>query len=317
MPQLYLDTFENIIILFAFILTGYLLRRKNILPLQSGRTLSVILVNVFLPALIFNNLSNNLKRDALGGYLVNLLAGAILLAVVLAVARILAIPFNGGRENRNLLTYIFAFPNFGYFGYPLIQSVFGDEMLARTIVFAIPFSIAIYTLGIYLLVSDGKKEKRTLAENIKFYMSPIFIALFAGVVVGLSGVNIPVPVSEGLSLAGACLGPVAMILTGFVLGAYPAGELFSSAKAYAVSAVRLILIPVVFAAVLYLSGLEGNNFFIPVMMFSMPVGMNIVVFGEANGKDSKTGARICFVSYIMGIITIPVLFMTFQILAGL
>jgi hypothetical protein len=40
----------------------------------------------------------------------------------------------------------------------------------------------------------------------------------------------------------------------------------------------------------------------------MPVGMNVVVFPEANGMDSTEGSKMCFLSYVMALALLPLVF---------
>jgi predicted permease len=40
----------------------------------------------------------------------------------------------------------------------------------------------------------------------------------------------------------------------------------------------------------------------------MPMGLNTVIFPEAYGGDSGTGAQCCFVSQVLGLLTIPGVF---------
>ena len=51
-------------------------------------------------------------------------------------------------------------------------------------------------------------------------------------------------------------------------------------------------------------------------MVSLPCGMNVVVYPESVGLDSTEGARACFVSYIMAIVTVPIVFTILDMLVG-
>ena len=57
-----------------------------------------------------------------------------------------------------------------------------------------------------------------------------------------------------------------MILTGFVLGKFTLGELFKDPISYIISAVRLMVMPLIFAGTLYLLGVRGLLFAIPVII---------------------------------------------------
>jgi predicted permease len=308
MLDIYYVTAQKILVMLIFITIGFILRRKKILPEQSGKTLSVLLTNLFLPAMIFNNLSKNLHMDTITKHFTSLVIGVGFLVAVIVIAKLFASLFSNDRETKNTFTYIFAFSNYAYFGYPVIENVFGSKMLANTIIFAIPFTITIFTYGVHLLIGSKTPKKMEFKEILFSLLKPVLIAVFWGVLCGLLSVKIPKVISNVVTMSASCMSPVSMILTGFVIAALPLKDLFKSKKAYVVSIIRLVIIPVIFVVGLWLVGLRGENYIIPVVISAMPVGMNVVVFTEANGKDSKYSACICFISYIISLITIPIIF---------
>jgi predicted permease len=58
-----------------------------------------------------------------------------------------------------------AFPNVGYIGIPLINSIYGPSATIYVAIFILLFNIVIYTYGIALL--KGKTGKRFSSENLK------------------------------------------------------------------------------------------------------------------------------------------------------
>jgi predicted permease len=286
-----------------FIFVGYVLARKSLVPKESAKTLSYIGTNVFFPAYLINNLAVNFTVEKLSGDITLFLWGIVFLVSVLVVAVLLAKALKNKEMPQNTLIYIFAFSNYGYFGYPVMEKVFGSEFVAKTIVFALTSTIAISSLGYFLLMGKGNGVLKTL-------LSPTIIAILIGGTLGLTGLGVKMPsfVSDLFSVASDCMSPISMLLTGIVLGKFSVGQLFKSPRAYLISSVRLVLMPAITIGVLMLLGAKGLLFAIPVIITAMPVGMNTVLFTEAGGRDSSEGARICFISYIMGIITIPVAF---------
>lgn len=295
-------TLSKIGVLFAFIVVGFLLRRKNFIPETSGKTLSFIGTNVFFPAYLINNLSANCTREKLKEDSTLVLWGIVFLISVLLIGFIFSRVLKKTNIVKNTLIYIFAFSNYGYFGYPVMEKVFGQEFVTKTIMFALPSTIAIASLGYFLLMGKGK-------SFVKILLSPTVIAIIIGVFIGLIGIKLPNPVKDCLSSAANCMSPISMILTGFVLGKFTLGQLFKDSVSYLISGIRLIVMPLIFAVILYLLGVKDLLFAIPVIITAMPVGMNTVMFAEAGGNDSSKSARICFISYIMGAITIPLAFL--------
>jgi len=227
---------------------------------------------------------------------------------VLLVAYFFAKLFSRGKHKDEYGTYMymFAFANYGYVGYPVMEGVFGSDMLTSMILFAVPFSFAIYTYGAILLSNSGSKKLKIPPKMI-----PILCALALGVIVGLTGIKLPAFVSGITGGLKSCMSPVAMIMTGFVLGSLKIKQIFSSLRAYLVSAIRLVIIPAIFALGLILIGLiytiPGELIVISLFVVSMPIGLNAVIFVEASGRDSTDNARMCLISYILAFITVPII----------
>ena len=297
----------QILMILLYIGIGFILRRSKLLPENTSKSLSLLETFVFLPALIFNNLSTNVQIEKITTYSVMLTSGAAFLVAVLIVATIFTKIFSKGRpaDEYGTYMYMFAFANYGYVGYPVIEGVFGSTMLTSMILFAVPFTFAIYTYGAILLSNDGKSKKLKIPPK----MIPILCALALGVIVGLTGIKLPTVVTGMTGALKGCMSPVAMIMTGFVLGSLNFKEIFTSARAYAISIVRLVVIPLVFIGALLLLGtfinIPGELMIIALFIASMPIGLNAVIFVEASGRDSTENARTCLISYILALVTVP------------
>ena len=99
-----------------------------------------------------------------------------------------------------------------------------------------------------------------------------------------------------------------MLLTGSVLAGVSFKKLFTSIKPYVIGVIRLLIIPSILGGLMYLLGLRGDLFIIATACVSIPVGMNVVVYPESAGLDSTEGAKMCFISYILALATLPIVF---------
>lgn len=332
----FLNTLWQILILFAFIAAGFIMRKTGILNNSAGETLSALEVNLFMPAYLLLNLATNFKITNISGHLTSIAISICFLLFLILISGVLARVFEKDKKKRGIMVYLFAFSNYGYFGYPMVSAIYGEQVMANMIIFAIPFTFTIYTYGVYLLTGDmGFRRKTksnygyavTPSENgflsgaqekpkrkrIVFMPSMVLIAVVLGVTLGLSSASLPPPVLNGLRSAGNCMTPVAMILTGYIIAAYPVKGLFISVKPYLVALVRLIILPVFIGSLMYglsyfLPFLRGENLFFMIIISAMPVGMNIVVFSEKKGNNSHENAQIFFISYLLVLFTLPAIF---------
>ena len=301
-------TLENVGLMLTFITIGFLLRRTKKIPETSGKVLSLLTTLLFNPAYTMRALALNFTMDTIGEKSVLLLLGTVIAFVVIGFAFILSKIFGRSVFEKKSLIYAFAFPNYGYFGYPVVEGIFGTAALADMMVFCIPISILTSIFAYPLFASNGKVEWK------KVLLAPMFLSVFIGAGIGLSGLQLPGFVTNVLSVAGNCMSPASMLLAGFVLAALPLKDLITGWRSYLYSAIRLAGIPAVFGGILFLLGLRDMQLLIPLLFLSLPLGLNLVVFPESFGYDARDNARMCFVSYLLAIAVLPI---TFTLIQGL
>ena len=320
---MFLTTLQQVAILLLFILLGYFFRKKNLINDGAKKTMAALLVNLFTPAYSISSLSQQLSIDKIRDYGIYFIAGIILTIFVVFLAILLARMLGRDKLQRNILKYAFAFGNIGYFGYPVVGAVFGEPVKALMILFCIPMSIGINTFGYAVLTAkvtdnqsiEGVIEKRTWAQKLKFLYSAPFIGTMVGLIIGLIPITMPPFVINLLNVAGNCQSATAMLLTGSVLANIPFLKLFTSFKPYLIGVIRLLVLPVIVGSILYvihLCGVSGEVyktvFRLSVIVAAMPVGMNVVVYPESCGMDSTEGAKMCFMSYILALGALPLVF---------
>lgn len=302
-------TLQKVAMLLLFISVGFAIRKSGKLPKETSKVLSTLTTVIFTPAYTINNLAKNLTIDTLAQKATLFGFGALVTVLAILLATLLGKLLGKDALTKKSLTYAFAIPNYGYFGYPVVEGVFGAATLSNMLVFAVPLSIATNSWGYLQFAQDKKLSIK------KVLLTPMIIAVMVGSAIGLSGLKLPGFISDVLASAGNCMSPTSMILAGFVLGSLPLGKLLSGWKAYGVAAIRLILIPLVFGIPMYLLGLRGEMLMIPLLTIALPLGLNLVVFPESYGYDSTANAQMCFVSYLVSIIILPCTFALINLLA--
>lgn len=309
----FLLTLEKVAFLLLFIFIGYALRRKNKLNRDSAMAISVLTTWVFSPAYTVINLPKTFTLENLGSNALLIGTATLLVFPVIGVARFLALKLGRDGFERRTLSYMLAFSNIGYFGYPVVEGVFGDEVLAKFMVFCLPFNLAICSYG-YSLFMQASGKKFRLGGVL---LSPLMLGCYAGYFLGLTGLRLPSLLDTAFTAAGACMSPASMLLAGIVMGSFPLKKLLSGVRPYLLGVVRLLLIPLLFGIPLYLFGVRGIYLFLSLVIISMPSGMNIVVYPESLGQDASDNAKLCFVSTLMSLVTLPFVFSLIKMISGL
>ena len=292
---------SQILVLFIFILLGYVFNKKNVLGETASAVISRLIVNIFMPALCFNTFAGNFTMEILREKSAILIMAVIVMGATFLPALLLSRLFTKNPLTRGVFFYAFMVPNFGYMGYPLIQAVYGEAALLNFMIVGIPYNVFVYTAGRYILSADKK-------FNLRNILDPSFMAVIAGAVFGLTGLTLPAFLGTALNMAAACMVPLAMIMPGFVLARTPFKFSISNPKIYLASLLRLLVIPLATGAILLGLHVRMEVVLIITTFLCMPMGLNNVIFPEAYGGDSGTGAQCCFVSQVLILVTIPCVF---------
>lgn len=315
-------TLSQMLMMFTFILVGFLLRKTKILPDNAYVAMSRLETYIFVPAL---NLYNQMTRCTVETFTQNsslILYGTVLVIAAIVVSYPLSALFERKHRQsaeceyrRNIYKYALVFGNYGFMGNFIVLQIWGEEMFFRYSMFTLVIGILCYSWGLFILIP--KDQNAGIMKNIaKGLVSPPMLALIVGVFCGLCGVQRYVPqfFMNFLSNAGSCMGPVAMVLAGVVVGGYELKSLFTEKKVYIVTALRLIVIPTVMVLILKLIHVSDEIVTLALIAFATPLGLNTIVFPAAYGGDTKTGASMTMISHVLSVITIPLMYLFFVVL---
>ena len=316
MFKIFTFTFSSMLVIFTYIVIGYVLNKKKIVPENTDRILSRLENYVFLPALVINTFSSRCTPDSLKENYPFLLYSTLALFCAIIISMLISRFFaKKGTYEINIYKYSLTVANFGFVGnalIPLLFSANAEEMLYQYMFFNIPLQIIVYTWEISILIPKSEEKSSPLA-NLN---NPIAYSILIGIVFGLTGTTkyIPEFIMKALSTLASCMSPVAMVLTGFVIGGYSLKELFSKKKVYIATILRLIIIPTVLVAILYFAGASKHILTLALFAYATPMGMNTIVFPAAYGGETKTGASMLMISSIMCLLSIPVMYSLFSLI---
>lgn len=310
--QVFSLTVETVAFLQIFILTGYFLRRKGMVGHDACKVISVLTAYLFLPAYTLAKLPQSFTMENLGTN-AKLLGFSLLICLIAVLLGRVASKFLAKTDmEKRAFAYMFAFSNTGYFGLPVVEGVFGEEVLGQFIVFTMPIGIVIHSYGWGLFASEKKFDVK------KCFLSPNIIATYISAFLGLTGLYLYIPdfLQNAFSGAGACMSPCAMLLAGFVMGARPLKDMLFSLRPYFIEIIRIVSMPLLVGGGLWLCGLRGVYLFLAFVVVALPSGMNIIVFPESHGQDATENSKLVFVSTLLSILTVPVIFSLAKILSG-
>lgn len=305
-----LEVLKQVGILFAFMATGFMLSKIGLVKADHSKILSTLVVYVFLPCNIFKTYAANFTIAYISEKYLLILTALAITIVLMIIGRFGAMPLTKNKYERGIYEYSLIVPNSGYIGYPLTESLMAKGLLGQTallnlMVFGIPISLYIYTIGYCRLTKA--------AFTLKNLMNPIMITTFVGMIAGLTSLPVPEVVNNALSTSSSCMGPTAMLLAGITLSQYKFAPLFKKPAVHITVAATMLAVPLALGLFLPLLGVPKEISQIAVLYFSLPCGMNTIVFPKLVGENCEIGVSLALISNIIACISVPVILSVFVI----
>ncbi len=297
-----LALFAQVGTLFVFSAIGYILAKTKIVNSEHSKILSSILVFVFLPCNILKSLTKNFTIEYIKTNYKLLLISVISLVLIIIVAHFIAKLIAKDKYERYIHEYSLIVPNAGYMGYALAESLMGAPGLVNIITFNTPYSLYINT---YAFARLTKREM-----NFKKLCNSVTISTVIGIIIGLSGLQLPEFIMGILEKSSACMAPISMLLTGIVVSQVPLLKVLKRKNIYPTVLLRLIVLPIVLGLALT-PFCENEIVKLVVLYFGLPCGLNTVVFPKLVDENCETGIGLAIVSTTLCCITLPIILWAF------
>ncbi|MDR1271614.1 MAG: AEC family transporter, partial [Clostridiales Family XIII bacterium] len=314
--------FIKVLIVFAFVLIGYVAAKRNWLPADSVKYLSSLVVNIASPALIFATLVKQAQSGVPGTFTfacmgfgaMGLTLGFLVSLVYLKTAKI------DRPDQRGVFKNFFIFTNAGFMGYPIAFAIFGENGLLIIVLANMPQLIGMYTLAIAMVKKRDPKESKGAYDSLKRFAKSVWTMPVMSIIVCLAVYFTRIPIPETvLSIAeqvGSILTPVAMMIIGIQLSNSRVKEWLANRKVVGMCILRLMLIPAAMYFILIPFHPTPLMHAVIVFEFMLPCAAVPVALAEQYDGDGKIAAEGTFLSTLLSMATVPVGCLILQSLLG-
>ncbi|RCK29585.1 AEC family transporter [Thalassospira lucentensis] len=294
---------------FLTILGGFLLTHVKIISREGIPFLAKIAMNVFIPAMLFQTLSQSdisahfdlrLWGSYYSGVLLNF-------ALVFMAARVW---LKAKTDEAAVTAMGGVFSNIVLLGIPLVQAVYGEEGLVPLL---IVLSIHPLTLlGLTILIVEGARGgdghwlPKVVRSVVRVMRNPIIIAIVMGVLASLIDLPIPEMINGTLERFRTAGPTIALLLVGAGLyGQSVRGNLSASLLC---TVAKMFVQPVlVFSVAHFVFDLPPLWLTIVTLVAALPAGANVaVVAGNYNVCVDRSSTTI-LITTIISMLTLPLL----------
>ena len=299
------NTTLTMLILMA---AGFVSAKIGIIDKTASKKLSGLIVNVGQPFLMIWSLNRTefSLDDLKSGAVVIAIAASVHLAAIL-ISQGITVGFKDIKQ-KQITRYAMVFANNAFYGYPVLQAVFGDKGVFWGSFYCVVFNLLCWTWGIFVM-SRANPEIKTSPR--KLFLNVGTVSVILGLVLYVSRVRLPDPVMTSFDYLGGLCTPISMLLVGAALSRLPVKKAFTSGGAYLTCFVKLILLPFVVGWVAKLIGLSHDMALFAAIMAGMPTAAVTEAFAEKFDVVPEYASLCVGMSALLSVGTIPLVVYVF------
>lgn len=291
----------NIIPIFLVAALGFWMRRSLRVDKKG---LSAIIFNGLSPCLVYASLVNS---QLTGDELLRLALFAFLFIILMALlAWTVGWLLGWSRSHIAALVLVVTFVNAGNYGLVLNQLRYGEEGLARAIIYFVVSTLLIFTVGI-LVAAMGKLSWRDALKNI-IRLPPIYGVVLAMLVYGLQ-LETPEPLMRAVEIAGDGAIPAMLVLLGMQIADMRGVD--GLRESLLASILRLVIGPIVALLLANMLALQGLSRSASIIEASTPTAIMTIILATEFDAQPEMVTNTVLVSTILSIVTLPVVITLF------
>lgn len=297
---------QQIEIFIVYSCIGVLAVKCHVINRQNLNFLSKLITKIVLPLLIFTNIINGTTREDFLSSLSILLIAILMYFTFYCVGLGLANGLRLEGETKKVYRDCVLFGNCGFMGIPIAMALFSQRGAMYIAIYSVIDQLALWTVGTQILSSDHSKKKSGL-ETIKKMINPATVAIFLGIIILLSGIQLPESINTALTKTGAAATPLAMIYLGGMFCFIQLKDYLKKKEVYALILVKMIVLPIIMITILRHVPISSEIAVTLSVVCGLPVMTSIAMIAEAQGSDSAYASGIIFITTLFSMVTLPLI----------
>ena len=291
--ELSLLLMQQIIKLFIMIFMGYMIVKVGILKSEDSRVFSAMVLYLIVPCVIMNAFQVEYSPEKASGLFLAFVTSLLLMLVTLPAVNLLGRLLKLNEVERMSVYY----SNAGNLIIPLVTFILGEEWVLYACVYM--------SIQIVFFWTHCKKE---LSREKRIDLKKIF-----------TNIHLPKLLTETFESVSGMVGPASMFVIGMLMAGADLKKIFTNQRAYLVTGLRLIAVPVFSLLILKISRLVGTHaegrqiLLIVFLAVTTPAASTVTQMSQIYGNDSEYASAIGVMTTLAAVLTMPLMVLLFQL----
>lgn len=299
---MFLDNFilvvQQVAVLFILMAIGAVLFRIKMISDEGVSQMTSVLFWAVTPCLLVEAFSREFDPAVAKQLGLFALWAAVFTLVGLAAGWLI---FSRTGDKRAVMSFGTAFSNCGFMGVPMANALYGEEGVMYASIFVAIFHILQWTIG-YALLSGKEMSLKKLIIN------PGVIGIVISLPIFIFSIDLPSVIDQSVGYLADINTPLAMIIIGAQLAGSKLTRALTRPAVYAVSAVRLLLVPTLTLAFLIFapSGLVTVAQKTLLLELAAPAAVTTAIISRQTGRDYELAGQAVAGCTLFSAFTMPV-----------
>lgn len=291
---------NQILILFIIMFIGVVAKKTKTIDDSVHSAISALLIKIALPALVLSSTNFERSPEVIPNMIQIGMITLVYYLVIVAASILIVRLYKFDNKTASVFISLIVFANVGFMGYPVVRAFFQEIGVFYAAIVNLIFNVLLWTYGILLFNNESRIDFKKLI-NIGTISSIIAVSFF------LLQIRLPDVLLTALDLTGKMTAPLSMILIGASIAEINFSGLFTNKKVFAVSFIRLLIIPVATAYILKALNFNSMVISICTIMAAMPAGATNAIFAKEFDVEPLFASVGVFISTLFSIITLPII----------
>lgn len=307
--ELSLLLMQQIIKLFIMIFMGYMIVKVGILKSEDSRVFSAMVLYLIVPCVIMNAFQVEYSPEKASGLFLAFVTSLLLMLVTLPAVNLLGRLLKLNEVERMSVYY----SNAGNLIIPLVTFILGEEWVLYACVYMSIQIVFFWTHCKKELSREKRIDLKKIFTNINIIVVMIAVILF------FMNIHLPKLLTETFESVSGMVGPASMFVIGMLMAGADLKKIFTNQRAYLVTGLRLIAVPVFSLLILKISRLvgtlaEGRQILLIVFLaVTTPAASTVIQMSQIYGNDSEYASAIGVMTTLAAVLTMPLMVLLFQL----
>ena len=301
-----LTVFLKIAAIFAMTAIGFIASKTGVLPAESKKYLSNLLLFITSPCMIIGSMTSQTLDAHTFELMIQIVAGSFVFFIAaMGISFLIVKLMRCDRDDAGVLMVIITAVNTGFMGFPVTKAIFGNTYFFLMVIQNIVLNIYLYSMMVYQM-NYGFRKKEGIRGMLMPMMNMCTYALIAGLVLMLLKVQLPDILADFINTIGDATIPVSMIVVGVQLSESSIRKMLTNKRLITASLCNVILIPVLtFLAVNWLP-LAPESKLILIFAAAFPCAVVSTAIALKENRNAALMAEGVAMTTLLSMGTLPV-----------